>query len=315
MKITKTFILIFIFTIFGCDKIDDPIPSDLGTSIAFGEGVEFIPSPELGLTDSASIRNFIDSNVWTLVQGADNSTRRFIILEEFTGHKCTSCPKGTREILRLQDRFKEQLIPVGIHTGQFAKPNAPGSFMYTTDFRIKSSDGSNEDVGKAYSDRFVVDGNPRGVVSRIGTVEPETAWESSIEAILGDQPKAKLDITNYYDSINHVVRSQIDIEWLESLSEGYNLQLYAIEGKIFDWQLDGPLDDPDYEHKFVLRKIVNGTFGKSLKPANLGDEEKIQYIFSLDNNWVGKNMEVVAFIFNNDQTVNEVIQANSAFLQ
>ena len=314
MKMNKFFSGLTLATLFiGCDKISDPIPRDLGTSIDLGGGVEIIAEPEFGFTDSASIAQFIDTNTWRTATGADNSTRRFIVLEEFTGHKCTSCPKGTREIVRLQGVFGEQLIPVGIHAGQFARPNGPGSFMYTTDFRIKG-EGGNDDVGKAYSDLFVVDGYPRGVVSRIGRVEPETAWEASIQNILADLPLAKMGMTNYYDSINNVVRSQVDIEWLLPATEQYSLQFYAIEGKIIDWQLDGAFDNPNYEHKFVLRKIVNGVFGKTLEDPIVGAEQKIQYIFNLDDNWETKNMEIVAFIFNRDQAINETIQANSAFI-
>ena len=95
MKMNKFFSgLTLAILIIGCDKISDPIPRDLGTSIDVGGGVEIIAEPEFGFTDSASIAQFIDTNTWRTATGADNSTRRFIVLEEFTGHKCTSCPKG-----------------------------------------------------------------------------------------------------------------------------------------------------------------------------------------------------------------------------
>ena len=308
------FILILaIGLIFACDKIDDPIPSDLGNSISLGGDVEFISEPELALNDSAAIQNFITNNIWDTTNGGDNSTRRFILLEEFTGHKCTSCPRGTREISRLKTIFGEQLIPIGIHTGFFANPNAPGSFMYTTDFRIL--DDENKDIGRAYTDAFTVSGNPRGIVNRVGIAKAETQWEANINAVKDDAPDAVLRLANYYDSINHVVRSQVEIDWKKTSSDEYHIQLYVIEGKIIDWQLDGTFNDPNYEHKFVLRKIVNSTFGKELKPAVEGESENFQYIYKLDLNWKAKDAEVVAFIFNNDENAYEVIQANSAYVK
>ena len=302
-------LLLFIGLIFACDKIDDPIPADLGSSVSLDGDVEFISDPELGLNDTTSLKNFISNNVWDTTQGADNSSRRFIVLEEFTGHKCSSCPRGTREITRLKSIFGEQLIPVGIHTGFFASPNPAGSSMYTRDFRVPGGHGA------AYVQAFKVSGNPRGIVNRVGIAKAETQWEADINAAKDLAPAASLSLRHYSDSINHVVRAQVEINWNTSSTNQYHLQLYVIEGKIIDWQLDGATDVQNYEHKYVLRDVVNGTFGKQLLPAVSGETEKIQYIFSLDNEWEAKNSEVVAFIFNNDANAYEVIQANSAFIK
>ncbi len=307
-KISYIAILFFGLTA-ACDKIDDPIPADLGTSVSLDGDVEFISEPELGLTDTTLLKDFITNNVWDTTNGSDNSNRRFMVLEEFTGQKCSSCPRGTREISRLRTIFGEQLIPVGIHTGFFATPNPPGSPMYTTDFRAPGGHGA------VYAVKFGVSGNPRGIVNRIGNAKAETQWEADIIAVKDDAPDAVLSLSNYYDSINHVVRSQVEIDWKKTSSNEYHLQLYVIEGKIIDWQLDGSTDIPNYEHKFVLRKVVNSTFGKELEDAVNGESEKFQYIFKLDNEWKSKNTEIVAFIFNNDESAYEVIQANSAYVK
>lgn len=315
MKKFKILAFVVSVSFIACDKIDDPIPKDLGTSVQSGDGVEVIADPSLGLLDTASIRNFIQNNVWTNLEGADNSETKFILLEEFTGHKCTSCPNGTREISRLKkDIFGDTLIPVGIHTGSFAVPDKSGNPQYSTDFRV----GGDDDVAEAYVMAFQVAGNPRGIVNRVGVAEAETQWEASIRARLAESgPAAKLALTTHYDSINNIIRAQADIEWNTSLDslDKYNLQFYVIEGKIFDWQLDNGVIKFDYEHKFVLRKIVNGTFGKELKAPISGDIEKIQYIFNADSKWKAKNVEVIAFIFKNDPNAYEVIQANSAYIK
>jgi len=307
-KISYIAVLFFGLTL-ACDKIDDPIPANLGTSVSLDGDVEFISEPEFNLNDSNALKGFITNNVWDTANGADNSNRRFIVLEEFTGQKCSSCPRGAREISRLKTIFGEQLIPVGIHTGFFATPNPPGSTMYTTDFRAPGGHGAE------YVRVFKVSGNPRGIVNRVGIAKAETQWEADIIAVKDDAPDAVLSLSNYYDSINHVVRSQVEIDWNTTSTSKYHLQLYVIEGKIIDWQLDGSTDVSDYEHKFVLRKVVNSTFGKELNPAMVGGSEKFQYIFQMDMDWKAKNSEVVAFIFNNDESAYDVIQANSAYVK
>ena len=307
-KLSYIAILFFGITV-ACDKIDDPIPADLGSSVSLDGDVQFISEPEFNLTDSNSLISFITNNVWDTTNGSDNSNRRFIVLEEFTGQKCSSCPRGTREISRLKDIFNEQLIPVGIHTGFFANPNPPTADKYTTDFRAPGGHGT------AYVQAFKVSGNPRGIVNRVGIAKAETQWEADINAVKDIAQEATLSLSNYYDSINHVVRSQVEIDLNIPSSNEYHLQLYVIEGKIIDWQLDGAIDVPDYEHKFVLRKVVNSTFGKELDTAVVGGSEKFQYIFKMDNEWKAKNSEVVAFIFDNDPNAYEVIQANSAYVK
>lgn len=312
MKKIKFLAVLAFFAIAACDKIDDPIPEGLGISGLFVGGVEIIPDPSFDLTDTNSIKTFIDTNVWTTINGGDNSNTKFVTLEEFTGHRCTSCPTGTREITRLKGIFNERLIPIGIHTGTFAVPDKSGSPQYSTDFRV----GGDDDDAFIYVDRFGVEGNPRGIVNRIGVAGAETTWESSIRTELANLPDAKLALTTHYDSVNNVIRAQADIEWNTTpSSNNMNIQLYVIEGKIFDWQLDNGVINPNYEHKFVLRKIVNGTFGRKLRDAEIGDTEKVQYIFKADSKWKAKNVEVVAFVFNNVQGAYKVIQANSAFVK
>jgi len=88
-----------------------------------------------------------------------------------------------------------------------------------------------------------------------------------------------------------------------------------LESNIIDWQKDGALDVPDYNHKHMLRKVVNGTYGKELEPTEVGEIEKIQYITTFNSDFKPENMEVVAFVFNSDPSSYEIIQANAVHLK
>jgi hypothetical protein len=193
-----------------------------------------------------------------------------------------------------------------------------GASKYSTNFN------PNPQVdGETYLSTFnPEEANPRGVVNRLrqnsGNAKPKDSWSTDVINFASNTtPKAQLALTNYYDSTSKIIRADVTVSWKESLSESYSLQVWVLEDKIIDWQkdaVDPRRDIPDYEHRHVLRKIVNGTFGKTLKPAVIGEEEKIQYIFPFTENLRpnAKNFEVVAFIFNNDQSSYEVIQANAA---
>ena len=292
----------------GCEKVDDPYPVNDGQSIPY-QGTEYIIDTEFEIGNTTQLITFIDNNNWESLTSPNNSNQRFILLEEFTGQKCTFCPDGTREIIRLDTIFKEVLIPVAIHAGTFAEPQDPSSGKYTTDFRVDG--GHSEDYlnqfnpGKAF---------PRGTVSRFdnGSVSGPAAWEGQINSLKSESPIASLTINNHYSPNQNAVRVQIDLEWLTNTTEEYNLQVYLAEDHIIDWQLDNGVAVPNYDHRHVLRKVVNGTWGKSIGQAIQGETISIQYITRVDADWKANDMESIAFIYKNDGY--EVMQANAAYI-
>lgn len=311
--IIYTLLLGFSFT--SCDKVDDPFPKDQGTSISLDGNTQYITDPSLNITDTTTLKNLINNNVWDTISSPNNSTKRFIVIEEFTGHQCLNCPRGARKIMQLDSIYGEQLIPVAIHAGSFAQPFPPSHGSYTKDFRVAGG------YGDTYLNTFGVSGYPSAMVSRTnnGEVMGDAQWEARIKTIKDDQPKAVLSIKNYVildsnASDSKIIRIQIDIEWLADVSGDHNLQLYLTEDHIIAWQLDGSVDVEFYDHRHMLRKVVNGAFGLKLASAKMGEKESFQYITSIDNDWKPKNMESIAFIFNQSPSY-EILQGNAAHLR
>lgn len=291
-----------------CDKIDNPIPKDAGNSIG-GGSTEFIVDPSLGLTNQTDLDAFIASKTWDSISAPDNSAKRFVILEEFTGHTCKECPAGAREIERLVGVYGDQLIPVAIHASNFAEPRRAGT-MFRSDYRV---DGGH---GETYVSDLNISAFPQGVVSRTTPNGRRIAqWETDILAVKDDAPAATLRLKNFYSSADTLVRINIEIEWNQTLTADHNLQVHLLESNIIDWQLDGNTVVSDYNHKHMLRKVVNDTFGKLLKSAVAGDKETIEYITTFKSSWKPDDLEVVAFIFNNDPSSYEVLQGNAAHVK
>tara|TARA_R110002072_G_scaffold13368_8_gene56029 strand:- start:327 stop:1250 length:924 start_codon:yes stop_codon:yes gene_type:complete len=304
MKILNLFFLLSIAFI-ACDEVDDPFPENVGISFSLDGNTEYIVEPDLGVSSEADLINLITQTRWDSSESPDNSNQRFMVLEEFTGHTCIFCPAGTKEILRLDSIYGDQLIPVGIHAGGFAVPSPP---PYTYDFRVEGGHGeiylTTFNPGNAY---------PRGMVSRLtGRSVSSANWAIQINQLKNDAPKVKLAIKNYYSDSLKILRMQIDFEWLSDLSEDYNLQVYLVEDNIIAWQKDGNKEIEDYNHRFVLRKVVNDTYGKSLETAVNGQKKSIQYITSVKSEWDVQNLSSVAFIFNSAESSYEIIQGNTA---
>ena len=309
------FIALIGLAIVACDEVDNPFPSNTGISIA-GEGVEYIVDSIYGLDDSLAVANFIDSLNWIETTSPDNSTERFIIIEEFTGHTCINCIPGTQEIVRLDNEYGDQLIPIGVHAGTFAELRPP---KYVVDFRPPS--GSAEDIFSLFNPEKA---NPRGVVNRqttsAGTAKSLSEWSKDIKQFENDAPVASLQIKNFFDSTAKVLRTNLEVEWLVTRPENFSIQLQVLEDHIIAFQKDAQdprIDIPDYDHRHVLRKFVNGTFGKQLDSANVNSTQVLEYIYPMietlqPNNF--KNVEVVAFIFFNEGDDYEIVQANDAYI-
>lgn len=293
-----------------CDTIDNPIPEDQGASFNLDGSTEYITDPALNINSTADLIDLLGSNDWDSVIAPDNSNRRFIVIEEFTGHQCIFCPAGTKEMLRLDSIHGDQLIPVSIHAGGFALTTPP---KYDTDYRVMPH-------ADAYNREFDVQGYPTGLISRLGaTVKSKDNWATSINQIKDDNPIATLRMKNYYAQASNIIRSNIGITFKSApppnSNREFSLQVFILEDHIIDWQKDVLKGDiENYDHRFMLRKVVNGTWGRAIPNDGILANEEItfEYILPLNSNWKPDDVSVVAFLFDNDLSNAEIMQANTA---
>ncbi|MCW5900139.1 MAG: Omp28-related outer membrane protein [Flavobacteriales bacterium] len=279
MTITRTAILFAASTLFfACDQVNEPIPPGGG-----GGG------------------------------GGGTVVTRRVLLEEFTGHRCSTCPAAHVVAQQLSTFYGDQLIIVGIHaTSTFAAPvsppNADGS--YSTDFRTPAGD--------AYTTAFGVSFLPTGVVSRKPYNNSITLsqgnWGSAIGALVGQEA----DVDLWVESIDHnaganTVGAVIKAAVLKPIGTELKLTLYLLEDHVIDWQINQqatPPDIPDYDHRYVLRTNLNGTWGEAMVPtgAQPGDTLTLSYAgVAMDPAWNPANCSLVAYLYRADGY--EVMQA------
>lgn len=244
-----------------CDKIDDPTPNDF--------------------VDTAGI-NWDDS-----LYAETSPTVRNILIEEFTGQLCTFCPDGAREIERLDSIHGSQLVPVSMHAGAFADPNngAPN------DFRTEA--------GTAYNNTFGVASWPAGTVSRLGNgnITGSSQWEVDLLTIKNDAPKVSIGLSVQYDDSTRTVNSIVTTEWLSTETGTYNVQLYLVEDSIVAYQLDNGNPVPNYAHRHMLRKAINGTWGTPIPSSNIGDIDTQEFGLVLESSWDKDHCQVVAHVY------------------
>ncbi|MEQ8908294.1 MAG: Omp28-related outer membrane protein [Vicingaceae bacterium] len=275
------------------------------------DSVVYVIDSTFNFSNQDDINSFISNNTWIEKNAPLNNNSRFILLEEFTGHTNVFSPIGSQEAVRLDSIYGEQLIPVSIHAGPFARPQASPSGKYTTDFRVEGGHG------EVFLNTFNVNSYPSGLVNRKNKQAVSSSnWTQLVSDYANDNPIVSLDLTTFYSANVNTVRAQVDIEWLSStVSSQHNLSVFLVEDHILDWQKSGTQDIEFYNHRNVLRKVVDRTFGKPLKSPNVGDKESIQFITTVKPNWNASNLKVVAFIFDDNPSTYEVIQANSSHIK
>ncbi len=270
------FVLVLVAT--SCDYVDDPTPPGSGGGNNGGETV-----------------------------------KRRALLEEFTGHRCNTCPAAHMVAANLASAYGEDLIIVAIHATDFfaapLDPPAPNG-SYSTDFRTPA--------GEAYTQEFSVSFLPTGLVNRVPYNSSSTIssgnWSSAISQIIDQDAALDVWISDLvHDAGANTVSAEVKVAVLQAVTGAHNLTVYLTEDHVTDWQLNSLVSPPDvenYDHRHVLRTNLNGTWGDGLieEMAAPGDT----LVMTLTNipmnpSWNAANCELVAYVYN--MATNEVLQA------
>ncbi len=231
------------------------------------------------------------------------NTKRILVLEEFTGYRCSNCPAGTLIAKQLVQDYPDQLMLLSIHAStDFAAPlnNPDGSF--TTDFRTTE--------GEEYLTAFEVENFPSGMVNRLYKDNKYTVgkdeWEARILDLKDLAPKYSITAMNlYHDSLNYV-KTKVDVVRTNGTTENVKVLLLLTESEIIDWQIDGVNTLSNYVHNHVLRGSMNGVWGADLSFSN--DSATYSAETTLNSAWNQDHMEVVILVY--DAITKEVLQAN-----
>ena len=278
------FIIICILIFSGCDKIEPPFTegcNDCCGSVNSGEPI------------------------------------KRILVEEFTGHKCSNCPNGTRILENLTNIYCDHLVIVACHpTNQdFTEPTDFGPL--STDFRKEECAEIGEEFGfwgfpSALINRTNIGNNYFLFTSEWGSVIDNLIFNSNGEKI---SPDLDIDINYELNSFeNNEIEISVSIDYFSQLPSNYNLAVLITESNIISGQKDGNETIEDYIHNHIYRSAVNGAWGEPIEVNNT-IEKNYSFAFNSSNNlnWNSdwNNMEncaIVAYVY--DTQNNEIIQAS-----
>ena len=243
-----------------------------------------------------------------------DTTKRKVLLEDYTGMKCVNCPAATSSAEALVELYKGQVILMTVHAGYFSVPDATGH--YTTDYRVAE--------GVAWFNDFMLISNPMGMVNRTEYNGKQAigagSWAEVVSDVVKENEVATIHIeTEYTPTSRHHINTTIDTKFTEQLDGVYNLTVCILEDSIVGWQknndtLVGPVPDiENYMFNDLLRAVLNGTYGEQLTASV--DTTQIYsktYLYTLEESWVPERLSLVAFVF--DNATKEIIQVEKNHL-
>lgn len=226
-----------------------------------------------------------------------------VLVEEFTGHKCGFCPPATALLKQWAEEMGSRLVPIAIHAGTLA---SVGAEPFEADY--------NTDEGNFFWAQVEGGFNPSARVDRISGAQnayPYNDWLDMIESQMSQSPQIALQGVANYISSDGIVNVHIHGQFLENLSDAYNLVVLVSESHIISAQEDydqTPSEILDYEHNHVLRDGITIPEGLPVATAPSANDVFVKsFSYEFNPNWEWSNSHVVAYVI--DSTTGDIVNA------
>tara|TARA_B100002052_G_C15881879_1_gene599704 strand:+ start:3042 stop:3926 length:885 start_codon:yes stop_codon:yes gene_type:complete len=250
---------------------------------------------------------------------------RTVLIEKFTGHKCSGCPNASDEVYALKQLYGEDaIISIAIHPGDLSVFTAVDE-NHPYDFTTLSGDSIANDMGITFLPLGTINRIPNGSAS--GNAWYYEDWGSEIQNLLFSpdslplEKNININLNTTLNEINKELTIETSISFLNNnLSGNYKLCLIITEDGIIS-----PQDDDNkgiignYEHNDIYRCAVNGTYGESIEnfafvdlEGQAGYQSTHTVIFneSSNINWTDEwtnmsNCSVVAYVYDDKSLIIE----------
>ena len=237
----------------------------------------------------------------------ENPTK--VVIMDFTGHTCKSCPKAHRTIHMIEQVYEEQAIPIAFHLGYFATPKTDGK--YEADFRTPE--------GTELEGYYPFVSFPIGWVNKMG--KDDLIPYPSLAAETDDYSKIQspliVNLTPAYLEDQATARVTIEIKdnGYSGLS-GLKMATYLLEDHIISYQRDEeavPMDVADYEHNHVFRIAYQNVWAEEIDLSGFS-HHGLEFVrdIPMEANWQAANCRLVVFVYH--PATMTIIQAEAVAL-
>lgn len=223
---------------------------------------------------------------------------RKVLVQEFTGIKCSNCPTGAMTLGEIQKANKGNVIAVSMHPSGTTFSGPLGNFNL------------NSDEADVYYATYRPMGFPAIIVDGENPETNISAWSGNVDAALAMPAPAEIFLTNNYDSSTR----QLTVDYKVVFNSGYagnlNMNLWLVENDIIGPQLSGSNWIPQYVHNHALRATLTGDWGVSIGNGfHLEDVKEGSVTYVIPQDYVAENCHIVGFLQNDSHRVEQCEEA------
>ena len=253
---------------------------------------------------SAIIENISAENTVDVLYTDGTSFIQFkphVMVEDFTGTWCGNCPRVVKRLEQIEDNLadnpdysSDQLIKVAIHRGNPTNPSAPNYDPFNFD-------------SDAYEAAYFSGGYPKAAINRtIRWAAPQSNLNAVIQQL---QEIARAGLALETTLTGNTLNVKVKSFFAENFP-GAKLVVYVLENGLFHDQINYstlypvPGSNPavalnplvNFKHDHTLRLCSSADMLGDAINANANTERFNEYNFTIPSNYVSANLEVVAFI-------------------
>ncbi|MBL4656624.1 MAG: Omp28-related outer membrane protein, partial [Flavobacteriales bacterium] len=198
----------------------------------------------------------------TYVDEIQTPQQRIVLLEEYTGVYCYTCPATHQVVAEILSLYPDRVISTNTHSTSFGIYSNPDVMGNLYDFRTVDGDSVVNMLGGVIS-------LPSGVVNR-KTHSGETTiisqnrdlWQSYVEQELTETVKVNIEIETDFTKDTRNLQVVVTLNYTQAVNEANYLSVLFVESNILDKQLMADLsEDPNYSHQHITRDYLTSFKG------------------------------------------------------
>lgn len=243
----------------------------------------------------------------------DTPQSKNALVEDFTGVRCSNCPKGHHAIEQMRSKYPGRVMAFSIHgKNEFFQFTTP--YTGYEDFRVEYTAQIYNILGGVPS------GLPFGAIDRVDKSSTADNWESFVVDRMSKKTPVNLYIEKEYEESSRLLKVKLKAVFTDTMSTRPYFSVGITESGMISLQKDEELaNDPikkgfdtAYVHNNVLR-FMPAFKEELLPPASvipLPEKNRVvekTFSTTLDPKWKPENCRIV-FLVHRDVEILQVIE-------
>ena len=300
------FLLISCIILFGCNRkgCADELADNYSSKAKKDDG-SCIYAPKNEVDESPKDTTYVITNIPTTQQ-------KVVLLEEFTGVYCYTCPLGHMVTDSLLEEYPNQVAVLNIHSTFYGIYDNPDVMGNAYDFRTQKNDtivsmlGGIISVPSGAVDRTIAAGENQIITQK------RYSWREYLQNRLSETPPLNIDIDNKYNSTTRNLQIVVTLTYTQNQSSMNYLSLMITEDNVVDKQFVDTVVVNDYEHPHILRDVLTEVRGEEITSTTEAGRVYVRvFNYTIPQEWNENNIEIVSFVHSGDSNWN-VLQAATA---